>query len=242
VTNTFCPKGTGHAHHMARDPISPIINLALAPVRLAGRLGGRLVREVERAAGERARRQAPPKRGRARAKRAPKPLDDVTIARKVESAIFRDRRVAKGKVNVNVAHGAVWLRGEVKTPDLINLLEARAREVQEVRSVENLLHLPKTPAPSRTDTPPAQRKTRRSPRRPGQRKVQLGELTEEAPAPAVAEPVPREVAASGEGRSPAPLGSDEATREQEDEPLVERLDEDPAPRPEDRGLRDPKGG
>jgi hypothetical protein len=230
---------------MARDPISPIINLTLAPVRLAGRLGGRLVREVtsERAAAEPdARRQAPPKRARARAKRGPKPLDDVTIARKVESAIFRDRRVAKGKVDVNVADGAVWLRGEVKTPGLINLLEARAREVREVRSVENLLHLPKTPAPSRTDTPPAQRKTRRSPRRPGQRKVQLGELTAEAPAPAVAEPSPRERAASGSGRSPAPLGSDEATRELEDEPIVERLDEDPAHRPEDQGLRDPKGG
>ena len=31
---------------MARDPISPIIDLTLAPVRVAGRLGGRLVREV----------------------------------------------------------------------------------------------------------------------------------------------------------------------------------------------------
>jgi hypothetical protein len=231
---------------MARNPISPFIDLTLAPVRLASRLGGRLVREVTggRAAPEPdSQRHPPPRSSRTRVKARPKPLDDVTIARKVESVIFRDRKVAKGKVDVNVADGAVWLRGEVRTPDLINLLEARAREIPEVRSVENLLHLPKTPAPSRTDTPPAQRKSRRSPRRPGQRKVQVGELSAEAPAPAVAEPTPREVAASGSGRSPAPLGSDERKSESErDEPAVERLDEDPAYQPEDPGLRDLKGG
>jgi hypothetical protein len=230
---------------MARDPISPIIDLTLAPMRLAGRLGGRLAREVTRgraAAGPEPRREPATQRSQARAKPGPKPLDDVTVARKVESAIFRDRRVAKGKVDVNVAHGAVWLRGEVKTPDLINLLESRARAVPEVRSVENLLHLPKTPAPSRTDTPPTQRKTRRSPQRPGQRKVQLGKLTEEAPAPAVAEPSPRELAARGSGRGPAPLGSGKAESEQDDEPAVERLDEDPAYEPKEPGLRDLKGG
>ena len=114
---------------MARDPISPIIDLTLAPVRVAGRLGGRLVREVTGggtadepvAAAATAGTDANP--GYA----TPKPLDDATIARKVESAIFRDRKVAKGKVDVNVAQGAVWLRGEVKTPDLVTLLEARAR-------------------------------------------------------------------------------------------------------------------
>jgi len=65
---------------------------------------------------------------------------------------------------VNVAHGVVWLRGEARTPQLIKLAEARAAEVPEVTKVENLLHLPKTPAPSRTDTPPRQRKTQRSPK------------------------------------------------------------------------------
>ena len=65
---------------------------------------------------------------KARPKRAPrrKPLDDGTIARKIESTIFRGVEVDKGKVDVNVAEGVVWLRGEVGTPDLINELEARA--------------------------------------------------------------------------------------------------------------------
>ncbi|HKP89378.1 MAG TPA: BON domain-containing protein, partial [Thermoleophilaceae bacterium] len=91
----------------------------------------------------------------------PKPaMDDVTLARKVETEIFRVRGVAKGKIDVNAADGVVWLRGEARTPELIKRVEARAEAIPEVLRVENLLHLPKTPAPSRTDTPPSQRKTR----------------------------------------------------------------------------------
>jgi BON domain len=111
-----------------------------------------------------ARAKTQPKRAAARTRtkaqprRAPepKPLDDVTIARKVESIIFRDVDVDKGKVDVNVAERVVWLRGEVQTQELRNELEARAARVTEVRRVENLLHLPETPAPGRTETPAAQ--------------------------------------------------------------------------------------
>jgi hypothetical protein len=47
----------------------------------------------------------------------------VTLARGVESEIFRPADAPKGKVSVNVAHGVVELRGEVlpeqsRTPDL----------------------------------------------------------------------------------------------------------------------------
>ena len=76
----------------------------------------------------------------------PKQLDDVTITRKVETILFRDKSVNKGKVVVNTADGVVSLRGEAKTPELIKALEAKAREIPEVKDVENLLHLPKTPA------------------------------------------------------------------------------------------------
>ena len=72
--------------------------------------------------------------------------DDVTLARKVETEIFRDSDVPKGQVNVNVEHGKVVLRGEVQTPEMIRDLEAQARKVQGVQDVENLLHTPGTPA------------------------------------------------------------------------------------------------
>jgi osmotically-inducible protein OsmY len=101
-----------------------------------------------------------------RASRQPKELDDVTITRKVETETFRLKGVDKGKISVNTADGVVWLRGEAKNPEQIKELEAAAGAIPEVKRVENLLHLPKTPAPSRTDTPASQRKTRRSKPKP----------------------------------------------------------------------------
>jgi hypothetical protein len=78
----------------------------------------------------------------------------VAIAREVESTIFRDIEVHRGQVDVKVAEGVVRLRGEVRTPDLINELEARAARVPQVRRVENLLRTPASPA--ETATPAAQ--------------------------------------------------------------------------------------
>src|SRR6266487_2990605 len=77
--------------------------------------------------------------------------DDVTLARKVESEIFRDADVPKGQINVNVEDGVVYLRGELEQPDLIEDLEAQAREVQGVLGVENLLHAPGQEAPAKRE-------------------------------------------------------------------------------------------
>ena len=73
-------------------------------------------------------------------KEAEKPQpDDVTLARKVETEIFRDAEVPKGKINVNAENGKVVLRGEVGEPSLIEDLEKRTKKVQGVLEVENLL-------------------------------------------------------------------------------------------------------
>jgi osmotically-inducible protein OsmY len=77
----------------------------------------------------------------------PRSYDDTTLARKVETEIFRDGDAPKGSVLVNVAEGTVSLRGEVESPDMIEALVDKARSVHGVRGVENLLHLPGTPAP-----------------------------------------------------------------------------------------------
>jgi osmotically-inducible protein OsmY len=74
--------------------------------------------------------------------------DDVTLARKVETEIFRDADVPKGNINVNAEGGKVFLRGEVGDPTMIEDLEKAARKVQGVRDVENLLHAPGTSAPT----------------------------------------------------------------------------------------------
>jgi osmotically-inducible protein OsmY len=68
--------------------------------------------------------------------------DDVTLARKVETEIFRDADVPKGKINVNAENGKIVLRGEVDSPELIDDLVAKAHKVQGGQEVESLLHTP----------------------------------------------------------------------------------------------------
>lgn len=84
-----------------------------------------------------------------RGEEKPQP-NDATLVGKVESEIFRDADVPKGQINVNAENGKVYLRGEVGKPELINDLEKRARKVQGVQDVENLLHLPGTEAPTKS--------------------------------------------------------------------------------------------
>ncbi|HEY3018599.1 MAG TPA: BON domain-containing protein [Solirubrobacteraceae bacterium] len=165
-------------------------------------------RRTPRAAKETPKRRATTRRQDRQRSTAPKPLDDVTIARKVETEIFRDPSVPKGHIDVNVVGGVVWLRGEVRTPEDIKSLEAQAQAVPEVKRVENLLHLPNTPAPTRTDTPARQRKPagRRTKPRSADVHVTPDRVTAEVPTPG-AEPSPADLASRHEGRQPAPLGS-----------------------------------
>ena len=72
---------------------------------------------------------------------------DVTLARQVESELFREEHAPKGQISVNAANGVVQLRGQVEQPELIDELVQRAHSVQGVRDVENLLHLPGQEAP-----------------------------------------------------------------------------------------------
>ena len=76
-----------------------------------------------------------------REKRKPQP-NDATLKAKVESELFRPASVPKGKIDVNAEDGVVYLRGEADTTEMINQLVERARRIQSVRGVENLLHVP----------------------------------------------------------------------------------------------------
>ena len=78
-------------------------------------------------------------------------LNDPALASKVESEIFRDKNVPKGDINVNVEDGVVYLRGEVSDRAAMDELVAHAREVDGVRGVENLLHLPSEAAPTKDE-------------------------------------------------------------------------------------------
>jgi osmotically-inducible protein OsmY len=73
--------------------------------------------------------------------------DDVTLARKVETEIFRAADAPKGTISVNAENGVVFLRGVVDQRDWIDRLAADAQRVDGVKEVRNLLHLPGTEAP-----------------------------------------------------------------------------------------------
>lgn len=79
------------------------------------------------------------------------PPNDVALARKVETEIFRPPEVPKGKVSVDAAEGVVHLRGEVEEQWIAELVRS-AERVDGVARVENLLHPPGTPAPRRAPT------------------------------------------------------------------------------------------
>ena len=75
-------------------------------------------------------------------------VDDVTLARKVETEIFRDADAPKGQVSVDVEAGVVYLRGMVADDEWIERLADGAKKVDGVKGVKNLLHRPGTPAPA----------------------------------------------------------------------------------------------
>jgi hypothetical protein len=113
------------------------------------RLGG-FLRRQSRKSGAVSKRANKLKQKATHLREEPKPQpDDVTLARKVESEIFRDAEVPKGKINVNAEDGKVVLRGEVDSPELIEELVGKARKVQGVQDVQSLLHTPGEPAPAR---------------------------------------------------------------------------------------------
>ena len=83
----------------------------------------------------------------------PKPLNDPALKQKVESEIFRESDAPKDRISVNVEHDVVVLRGELDSAWLISEMEDRARAVEGVVDVHNLLHTPDQPAPGAPGVP-----------------------------------------------------------------------------------------
>jgi osmotically-inducible protein OsmY len=135
LTYFFDPQDGARRRNMTRDR-------ALSFFRQGGRKAGRAGRAVTSEA-----HGLKQKATHLKEESKPQP-DDITLARKVETEIFRGADVPKGKINVNAEGGIVFLRGEVDDPDLIKDLEKAARKVQGVREVENLLHAAGTPTPT----------------------------------------------------------------------------------------------
>lgn len=67
------------------------------------------------------------------------PPDDASLARKVETVIFRAADVPKGSIVVNAEAGVVYLRGKASGAEQIVELERQTRAIPGVRGVENRL-------------------------------------------------------------------------------------------------------
>lgn len=65
--------------------------------------------------------------------------DDVTLAARAETELFRDPDVPKGAINVNAERGVLVLRGEVPDAGMRDRLEREAEKIDGVWSVQNLL-------------------------------------------------------------------------------------------------------
>jgi osmotically-inducible protein OsmY len=135
LTYFFDPDRGRRRRAMARDRSSGAARQGARRVARLGRRGGAEAYGVTQKVRHR--------------KEEPKPQpDDVTLARKVETEIFRSAEVPKGKINVNAVDGVVELRGEADRPEMIRDLEDQVRSIPGVQDVRNMLHLPESPAPT----------------------------------------------------------------------------------------------
>ena len=125
----FDPQNGKRRRHMLRDRT---LGAFRRSGRRAERFGRHVAADAEGLAQKATHLQEEPK---------PQP-DDATLVDKIRSEIFRDVDIPSGQININAEQGKVVLRGEVEQPELIEQLVERTRNVQGVREVENLLHVP----------------------------------------------------------------------------------------------------
>jgi BON domain len=130
------PRAGRRRRHTARDR-------ALSRLRRGERRAAMRARRAESHALGIARRTVNAARRRDR-----EPLDDVTLARKVESELYRRSGVPKGRISINAEEGVVFLRGVIDRQEDLERIADAAREIGGVRAVENLIHLPGTLAPA----------------------------------------------------------------------------------------------
>ena len=205
---------------------SPARATAKRPAKATAKRPARRTAKRPASRGAKARPQSTPRPEPVVEAPRPEPVDDAAIARNVRSTIFRDLDTDQNEVDVKVDEGVVRLRGEVPTPDLIKELEARATRVTEVRRVENLLLVRRTPSVGATEVtaPP-----------PASPEPSAGSDTAEMEAAAIGDPTREE-----SGEQDASTGQGRFTRQ--DDPDVADLEKDPANQPSDPSLRGVKGG
>jgi hypothetical protein len=78
---------------------------------------------------------------------SPSPKDEVALAARVKSELFRDPTIDKGAIAVNVERDVLFLRGTAPTRAEIDRIAHEASRIDGVARVVNLVHVPGEPAP-----------------------------------------------------------------------------------------------
>jgi osmotically-inducible protein OsmY len=78
----------------------------------------------------------------------PSEVDDLTLLDRVESALFGEPEIPKGAISLEVRDRVVVLRGELPPVEIDRVHEAVLR-IPGVEGVDDLFHLPGTPAPNK---------------------------------------------------------------------------------------------
>jgi len=79
--------------------------------------------------------------------------DDATLAHKVETELFRDRTIPKGRMNINAEHGTVILRGVADSQDQIERMMLVTLAIRGVRGVQSLLRVEERTSAPRAGEP-----------------------------------------------------------------------------------------
>ncbi|MDQ6709759.1 MAG: BON domain-containing protein [Candidatus Dormibacteraeota bacterium] len=79
------------------------------------------------------------------------PVDDLTLRDRVESEVFRDSSLPKGRLNLDVESGVVTIRGQVENAYEIASIEKAVLKVRGVNGVENLMHVQGSAAPNKVE-------------------------------------------------------------------------------------------
>jgi hypothetical protein len=96
--------------------------------------------------------------------RPPDFADDRTLLDRVESELFVNRSIPRGKLTFEVEGTTVILRGQLDSGDEMHRIEEAVRKVPGVTGVTSLLHMPGTPAPNKAEALAASKGAKRSSR------------------------------------------------------------------------------
>jgi hypothetical protein len=81
----------------------------------------------------------------------PRYAEDRTLLDRVESELFANRTIPRGRITFEVEGTEVILRGELDSPQEMKRVEDAVRQVPGVTAVTSLFHRPGTPAPNKAE-------------------------------------------------------------------------------------------